>query len=261
MDIIDRYHARRDNRIAIQKFHERRDERMRMREDASGRLAFGLCKKYGIETKKGWTPYDAWKALEEKTGKSQKDFYKGSGQEGNDKIKTSVDKNDFIKKLFYARNSNSDDSKWRVSKLVMEDFQKEHPNAKLHITDGGSTIGISNGDIFGVCKNTADKEMSGSTLLQFAVNNGGNKLDSFEGNHDFYIRNGFEPISWCEFDERFKPDGWRKGTDKPERIIFYKYVGKDKVTEKYKDANNFFNEVKKSEDYDTAKEKRNAEID
>lgn len=31
-------------------------------------LPFGLCKKYGIEIGKDWTPKDAWDALEKKTG-------------------------------------------------------------------------------------------------------------------------------------------------------------------------------------------------
>ena len=44
--------------------------------DADNRLAFGLCKEYGIELPKGAEPKDAWEALKNKTGKSPKWFYK-----------------------------------------------------------------------------------------------------------------------------------------------------------------------------------------
>ena len=54
-------------------------------EDASQRLAFGLCKKYGIDLPKGATPGDAWAALKEKTGKTASDFYNQSGSSGADK--------------------------------------------------------------------------------------------------------------------------------------------------------------------------------
>ena len=60
-------------------------------EDASSRLAFGLCKKYGIDTK-GMTPKEAWEALREKTGKSTKELAKGgSGGVGSEeKSKPSI---------------------------------------------------------------------------------------------------------------------------------------------------------------------------
>ena len=39
-------------------------------------LPFGLCKKYGIETGKDWTPRDAWNALKGKLGVDPEDVYK-----------------------------------------------------------------------------------------------------------------------------------------------------------------------------------------
>ena len=39
-------------------------------------LPFGLCKKYGIETGKNWTPRDAWNALKNKIGVNPEDVYK-----------------------------------------------------------------------------------------------------------------------------------------------------------------------------------------
>jgi hypothetical protein len=49
----------------------------RINYDASARLAYGLCKKYGIDTK-GMSPKEAWEALKEKTGKEQEEFFSES---------------------------------------------------------------------------------------------------------------------------------------------------------------------------------------
>lgn len=44
------------------------EEYATMNMDVSQRLAYGLCKREGIDTK-GMTPREAWEALKEKTGK------------------------------------------------------------------------------------------------------------------------------------------------------------------------------------------------
>ena len=49
------------------------------RADADNRLAFGLCKEYGIELPEGAEPKDAWDALKGVTGKSPTWFYKHPG--------------------------------------------------------------------------------------------------------------------------------------------------------------------------------------
>ena len=46
--------------------------------DASQRLVYGLCKKYGIKLPKGTEPPEAWKILEEKVGKSPEEFFTGA---------------------------------------------------------------------------------------------------------------------------------------------------------------------------------------
>lgn len=68
--------------------------------------------------------------------------------------------------------------------------------------------------------------MTGHELLEEAVKAGGKKLDSFDGNFAFYLRNGFEPVSWTFFDENYTPKGWMKGRDRPEPVVFFKYTGK-----------------------------------
>ncbi len=221
--------------------------------DASQRLAFGLCKKYGIELPKGATPADAWNALKEKTGKEAGDFYSHSGEKGADKVKfNTASQKSFVKNLNNAKASRPPKDRWRVTGMDLEELKKDHPNAKLHVTDGGSTIAIDKGDIVAVCKRLGDN-VRGENLLALAVKNGGKKLDSYDGNHEYYISHGFEPVSWCKWDDNFAPPDWRPGIDHSENIIFYKYTGK---TSSYKTPKAFYADIPASQDYDEAYKER-----
>lgn len=56
---------------------------------------------------------------------------------------------------------------WRVSAPSKEDFEAEHPDAKMHITKNGSTIAVAgNGDIVSVCCTPPDH---GKDLIELAV--------------------------------------------------------------------------------------------
>ncbi len=225
--------------------------------DASSRLAFGLCKKYGIDLPPDAEPMDAWEALKEETGKGAADFYAESGNAGADKIRfNTANRKSFTKALGIAKALQKVKDQWRVTGMNRGQLKDWHPNAKLHVTDGGSTIALDNGDIVSLCKNPND-ELKGSQLLQFAVKNGGTKLDSYAGNHAFYIRNGFEPVSWCKWKEEFAPDGWKESGENPEHIIFYKYTGKKS---EYDTAEKFFESVPACKDYDTAYEERDKQL-
>ena len=222
-------------------------------EDASQRLAFGLCKKYGIDLPKGATPGDAWAALKEKTGKTVSDFYNQSGSSGADKIKFgTASPKTFSKALLNAKKKQKPQDEWRVTGLTKAEVLSEHPKAKLHVTDGGSTIAIDNGDIVALCKNPGD-QVRGSELVNFAIKNGGNKCDSYEGNHGLYCKLGFEPVSWCQWDPEYAPPTWDANRDKPENIIFYKYTGKKVEGAK---AEDFFRKVPAATDYFEAQQKR-----
>lgn len=149
------------------------------------------------------------------------------------------------------------DKAWRVTAHTQKEFDDDYHGATLHITKGGSTVAVTeSGDIISVCKNPNDS-MKGKTLIKFAVANGGKKLDSYSGNHGFYVKCGFEPVSWCKFDEKYAPSDWVKGRDKAEPIIFYKYTGKKS---KYEKPEQFISAVKASKDYDTAQSVRDNSI-
>ena len=113
-----------------------------------------------------------------------------------------------------------------------------------------------NGNIISVCKNKDDKDVNGTALIQYALQNGGDRLDAFSFLYGFYIKQGFEPVSWTPFNEEYAPEGWNKNRDEPEPVIFYKYTGKvtNETFEEFK------NRVKPSSDYDEAMSIRDKEI-
>ena len=249
---------------SIERFRERRHSRLLervSRYDASQRLAYGLARKYGIDTK-GMSPGEVWAALKEKTGKEVRDFYGASGSAGADKIRFgTASPKSFAKALKAAKDSRKGGDAWRVTAMDKAKLKEWHPKAKLHVTDGGSTIALDNGDIISACKKKGDS-MTGRDLIAFAVKNGGKKLDSYAGNHDFYVSCGFEPVSWCKWDRAYedgaKEQGWDPKLNKREAIVFYKYVGPGKV--KNTDLMKFKKRNKASADYDKAMEKRDAEV-
>ena len=153
-----------------------------------------------------------------------------------------------------AKEAQNPRDAWRVTAMSKEEFESEHPGSCCHVTSGGSVAAVTkDGDIVSVCKMPGDTT-SGKELIQQAVNAGGTKLDSYEGNHGFYVKCGFEPVSWCKWDDAYAPPGWdgSKG-DKKEDIIFYKYTG---GRSNYKTAADFKNEVPASGDYGEAQKAR-----
>lgn len=130
---------------------------------------------------------------------------------------------EFKKKLLVAKATCAKKIAWRVDDTHSI---KDYKGDKLFTTKGGSTIGVTaSGDIISVCKNSKDKA-TGADLLKFAVAQGGTKLDSFSGNYGFYVKCGFEPVSWTPFNKEYAPHDWKEGVHKEEPVIFFKYTGK-----------------------------------
>ena len=261
---------------------------------ADNRIAYGLAKKYGIDTK-GMSPKQVWDALKEK-GVSQENAeekYSSDGiggaheateaeklklekrgisqtfkkndtetAEGRRLKELGIDKEKFFKtdnvtfhgKMEKAKASLSEENRWRVDIHDIEDYK----NDKLFVSKGGSCVAVEpNGNIISVCKKNDDETVRGKDLIKYAVENGGDRLDAFgDGLYKFYTKQGFEPVSWTPFNEEYAPEGWNKNRDEPEPVIFYKYTGK--VTKE--PYNEFINRVAPSNDYDTAMEVRDKEL-
>lgn len=155
----------------------------------------------------------------------------------------------FSRALVEAMKNVLEEKRWRVTAYDPDHYV----GSKLHVTEAGSTAAVdASGDIFSVCRRM-DDNVRGTDLVKEAIRNGGVKLDSYSGNHVFYIKNGFEPISWCEWDDEFKPPDWREEYGR-EPIIFYRYTGK--VPEEIEAATDFFNRVPLSSDYPSAQKVR-----
>ena len=147
---------------------------------------------------------------------------------------------EFKKKLLIAKGTCDKSIAWRVDDTHSI---KGYVGDKLFTTKGGSTIGVTvSGDIISVCKNSKDKA-SGADLLRFAVAQGGKKLDSFDGNYGFYVKCGFEPVSWTPFNKEYAPHDWKEDVHREETVIFFKYTGK--TTKMTKEE--FLNSVKPCE--------------
>ncbi|MGF0055550.1 phage minor capsid protein [Peptoniphilaceae bacterium SGI.097] len=192
----------------------------------------------------------ALRAFVEKTGRTRRyereQLFSGTGAFHN------IPPEQFSKALSNAKKTVPERMRWRVSAFEKE----EHPNALLHITPGGSTVAIDKGDIISVCRRKGDT-MHGDDIIHYAVEHGGVKLDSYSGNHDFYQRCGFEPVSWCRWNGEFAPPDWKKEF-REEPVVFYKYVGKNARQEP---LDVFLKRVPASADYGAAHDKRERALD
>lgn len=146
--------------------------------------------------------------------------------------------------------------RWRVDSQPVDSLRENHPNAALYVSNKGSTMAVDGGDIIGVSASMKGKpDETGRAMMKSAVEHGGIMLDSYSGNHGFYTKCGFEPVSWCRFDKKYAPPGWDPKVDKQEPVIFYRYTGKCTAE---RDANKFLSAVAPSASYDEAMKARNS---
>lgn len=152
----------------------------------------------------------------------------------------SQNREEFIASVKAAKASQNPRKAWRVD--VHEKYKDDDGNlqddltyndCKNYATPGGSTVSVKqDGDIISVCKSAEDKKkVNAKALMEHAIANGGNKLDSFSGNFGFYRVCGFEPVSWTPFNKKYAPEGWQEGVDEEEPVIFFAYTGKKAMYE------------------------------
>jgi len=136
-------------------------------------------------------------------------------------IKETTDENEFLENLEIGKSNRPMSDKFRV---YVPD-KSELKGRKLYVTESGSTIAINkDGDIESVVVQGDD---SGAALIEFAIQHGGTKLDSYDGNYGFYRHMGFEPVSYTPFNEEYVDKGWYNTQEKPrEDVIFMVYGGK-----------------------------------
>ena len=170
----------------------------------------------------------------EKLKKQRHDAYRRRAEEKRyKKVASGIEvksPEEFAKAIKEAKATLPPNMSWRVDAHSKEEYN----TVRLFATKGGSCVAVKpDGDIISVCKNGNDKGVKGADLIRYAVDNGGVKLDSYAGNHEFYTKNGFEPICYVSFNEAYAPKDWKKGVKgyEKEDIIFYKYTGNKNVTD------------------------------
>ena len=201
-----------------------------------------------------------------KAEEQKKELNKQKADENSDKSVqlVSVNPKDFSKAIADAKKTGDKKDIWRVDAHDAKDYSDRH--CKCLVTKGGSTVAVDkDGDIISVCKGGNESTHGiGSKLLDKAVKAGGVKLDSFAGNHSFYTKNGFEPVSWTPFSVEYAPEGWKESGAGQEPVIFYRYVGKDKVKYSGKEGlSKFLSDNKPytgDDGYDNAKAFRDSKI-
>lgn len=118
-------------------------------------------------------------------------------------IKETTDENEFLENLEIGKSNRPMSDKFRV---YVPD-KSELKGRKLYVTENGSTIAINkDGDIESVVVQGND---SGAALIEFAIQHGGTKLDSYDGNYGFYRHMGFEPVSYTKFNKEYADPAWK----------------------------------------------------
>ena len=126
---------------------------------ADNRIAYGLAKKYGIDTK-GMSPKEVWDALKEHgvPQRNAQEKYSSDGNGGTHEPTEAESKRlqdlgiekegglseddrkttkEFVVALNSAKSTVSPENAWRVSSPLEEEFDEEHPNARKYVTKGG----------------------------------------------------------------------------------------------------------------------------
>lgn len=108
----------------------------------------------------------------------------------------------------------------------------EYKNMSLFLSDDGN-VGVAlhdteyGTDIVSVFKNPDVKvKKAVSSILLTSIENGGNKLDNFDGKlSEMYAQHGFIPVARCAFNEEFAPSDWNYERDGKPDIIFWIHDG------------------------------------
>ena len=145
---------------------------------------------------------------------------------GKDPIdfRTDVDPSSFYAAIGEAKQENEHGA------FVTQHEVEEYANMQLFLDDtkGVGVAVTSDGDIVSVFKNPGTSRAKGSvsSILLTAIQNGGVKLDNFDGwLSDTYYDHGFIPVARTAFVDEYAPDDWNYERDGRPDIIFWIHNG------------------------------------
>ena len=118
--------------------------------------------------------------------------------------------------------------------FVTQHEVSEYASDALFLSEDGNTgVAVTpDGDIVSVFKNPNGKAKKAvHSILLTALENGGVKLDNFDGAlSDMYWNHGFIPVARTSFDPEFAPTDWNYARDGQPDIIFWVHNGEDAQT-------------------------------
>ena len=139
----------------------------------------------------------------------------------------------------------------------------------LLLTGDNGNVGVAvtpDGDIVSVFKNPESSAKGAvSSILLTAIENGGVKLDNFDGwLSRMYAGHGFIPVSRCAFNREFAPSDWDYAEFKEPDIIFWMHNGEsaETVASKIGSYPEYdFSKIPLFPDYDSAMQYRDEQIE
>ena len=143
-------------------------------------------------------------------------------------LRTEHDPSSFYAKIGEAKESNPYGA--FVTQHEIEDYAK----MRTFLNDDG-TVGVAvkdDGDIVSVFKNKKNKSKDAvSSILLTALENGGTKLDNYDGVlSKMYLNHGFIPVARTAFVDEYAPSDWNYERDGRPDIIFWMHNGNDVET-------------------------------
>lgn len=144
---------------------------------------------------------------------------------------------------FHTAISTSQDNNAHSAFVHVYD-PEEYAEKRMFLVNAGCAgcAVTKDGDIVSVFKNDDmaqkdDVEKISTALLLTAIENGGKKLDCFDGFlPKNYMKHGFIPVCKVPFNDEFAPDGWNFERDGRPFIVFFRHNGKS-VDEILKEKN------------------------
>lgn len=143
-------------------------------------------------------------------------------------LRTEHDPSSFYAKIGEAKESSP------YGAFVTQHEIEDYANMRTFLNDDG-TVGVAvkdDGDIVSVFKNRKNGSVDAvSSILLTALENGGTKLDNYDGVlSKMYLNHGFIPVARTAFVDEYAPSDWNYERDGRPDIIFWMHNGNDVET-------------------------------
>lgn len=84
----------------------------------------------------------------------------------------------------------------------------DYKNCSNYAFEDKCAISILNGDIINLLKSTGANNIRDIDMVIQAIEFGGTHTESYDSDYDYYVTNGFMPVSACKWDDEHAPIKW-----------------------------------------------------